>query len=309
LFDNKEIEKEKQVVIEEIKNIEDDPDDLIHDFFDKRIFPKHALGFPVIGTADNIKLMTRDDLFKHMQNYYIPQRMVISAAGNIKHSAVVKLVEKYFKTHPHRNGSLKREQAKKQLRAGVQAYERPITQAHVCLGTIGYGVKDRHRYPLLVLNTLLGEGMSSRLFQNIREKYGFAYTVYSFANSLSDIGNFGVYVGTDKNNVQNCIELIHKELDKLKSKPVGSAELNRTKEQLKGNMMLSLENMSSRMMRLGSGELYFGEFIPLSDIVKKIDAVNVEQVQEVANKLFHTEQFTTVIFNPAENNSKRNDLN
>ena len=300
LFDEKEMKKEKQVVIEEIKNIEDDPDDLIHDYFERSIYPKHSLGYPVIGTPENIEGMTKGKLFSHLQKFYTPEKMIVSAAGNLKHSELIKLVEKHFKTIQHRNGKSQRSQTSRQLKAGVQRYEKPITQAHVCLGTHGLGVKDKQRYPMLVLNTLLGEGMSSRLFQNIREKYGFAYTVYSFASFLSDAGSFGVYVGTDKNNVNNCIELIYKELNKLKLKPVSRDEIKRTKEQLKGSMMLSLENMSSRMLRLGSGELYFGKLIPLSDIVKKIDAVNVDQIQDVANKIFDTDKFATIIFNPAD---------
>ena len=301
LFDATELEKEKYVVVEEIKNIEDDPDDVIHDYFDKRLFPKHSLGFPVIGTANTVSNIKRDDLSNHIKKYYTSQRFVIAVAGNLKHAEVVKLIEKHFQKPKFHNDTKKREQATKRMHTGSQSYEKPIQQAHVCLGTLGYGIKDRNRYPLLILNALLGEGMSSRLFQNIREKYGFAYTIYSFANYLSDTGNFGVYVGTDKKNVQRCLELIHKELDKLVSKPISRTELLRTKEQLKGNMMLSLENMSSRMMRLGSGELYFNDFIPLSEIVRKVDAVNVDQVQEVARKLFKRETFTTVIFNPAEN--------
>ena len=140
--------------------------------------------------------------------------------------------------------------------------------------------------------------MSSRLFQNIREKYGFAYSVYSFANLLSDTGNFGAYIGTDNNNIDNSIGLIFKELEKLKTKPVGKSELNRTKAQLKGTMMLSLESMSSRMMRLGSGEMYMGENVPLNSILKKVEAVSADDILETANNLFRMDNFSTVIFKP-----------
>ncbi|MBI3189805.1 MAG: insulinase family protein [Ignavibacteriales bacterium] len=177
-------------------------------------------------------------------------------------------------------------------------YEKPITQAHVCLGIQGYSIKHKLRYPLLVLNTLLGEGMSSRLFQTLREKHGMAYSVYSFANFLSDAGNFGVYIGTDSEKIDKAINLIKKELEKLKTKPVTSKELNRTKAQLKGSMMLSLENTSNRMMRLGSVELYVGDHVLLDDIVKRIDAVTQEQVLEVARQLFRFDDFSTITLKP-----------
>jgi predicted Zn-dependent peptidase len=151
---------------------------------------------------------------------------------------------------------------------------------------------------MLVMNTLLGEGMSSRLFQNLRERHGLAYTVYSYTNTMSDTGNFGVYIGTDAKNIDRSIALIHKEFSKLKSTFVSRAELQRTKSQLKGTMMLSLESMSSRMMRLGSGEVYYGTFLPLDEIVKKIDAVDADSIREVAEKILRIENFSTVIFKP-----------
>ncbi|HZY09860.1 MAG TPA: pitrilysin family protein, partial [Bacteroidota bacterium] len=281
IFDKKEIEKEKQVVLEELKNLEDDPDDLIHDYFDSHIYHKHPLGYPVIGKAENIKSFTKGKLRDYIRRHYVPDRMVVAAAGNCKHEEVVELVERYFHGNRH-NGTIKRESVSHRQRQTKEVYEKPIMQAHVCMGTRSFSIKNRMRYPLLVLNTLLGEGMSSRLFQNIREKYGFAYSIYSFANLLSDAGNFGIYIGTDVHNIENSIDLITKELDKLKSKPVSEAELRRTKEQVKGALMLSLESMSNRMMRLGSGELYFERYSPIDDIVRNIDAVQQEDMYGVA---------------------------
>ena len=176
--------------------------------------------------------------------------------------------------------------------------EKPIQQAHLCMGTRAYSIRNKNRYPLLVLNTLLGDGMSSRLFQNIREKYGFAYSVYSFANFLSDTGTFGVYIGTDKAHVETSKGLIQKELDKLRKKPISRAELERTKAQLKGNMMLSLENIPSRMMRLGTSELYFQEVSSLDTILKKIDQVTQEDLSDTANGLFNHDTYSRVTFIP-----------
>lgn len=295
-IESKEVEKEKLVVLEELKNIEDDPDDIIHDYLDHNVYFKHPLGFPVIGKAENIRRFTSKDLFSHIQRHFVPGRMVVAAAGNLKHEELVTLVMKYFKSNGQMHLQARRIRASHRIHSKKEVIEKPINQAYVCMGTLSYSVKNQMRYPLLVLNTLLGDGMSCRLFQNIREKYGFAYAVYSFANLLSDTGSFGVYVGTDNNNIDRSIELIYKELEKLRKKPVGVAELARTKAQMKGSMMLGLENMSNRMIRLGSGELYFREYLTLDEVIKSIDAVDRDQIQKVANNILKIENFSTVIF-------------
>ncbi len=299
-FKKEELEREKLVVIEELKNAEDDPEDIIHDYFEKALFPKHSLGFPIIGTRENVLRFRRKDLLSHVQQRYTPSRIVVAAAGNVDHQQLVRLVERYFPKLPDRANGIDRRQAPPRHNHNTFAeYPRPINQAHVCLGTVAYSIKHRDRYPLMVMNALLGEGMSSRLYQNIREKYGFAYSVYSYTNLLSDAGVFGVYAGTDNKNVENAIELIHKELTRLKTRPVSKAELERTKSQIKGVMMLGLENMSGRMMRLGSSELYFETFTSLDTILKKIDAVTPEAIQLVANDLFDEDKFSTVVIRPS----------
>jgi predicted Zn-dependent peptidase len=299
-FKTEELEKEKLVVIEELRNAEDDPEDIIHDHFEKALFPTHSLGFPIIGTEENLRRFRRDDLQSHISSYYCPSKIVVSAAGNVDHKQLVSLVRKSFKNYPMAEGSTKRIPGpSKTVKPSFREILRPINQAHVCLGTVAYGLRHKNRYPLLVLNALLGEGMSSRLYQNIREKYGFAYSVYSFLNMLSDSGAFGAYVGTDKKNIDNSIELIHKELHKLKKKLVSHAELERTKSQIKGMMMLGLENMSGRMMRLGSSELYFESFVSLDSIIRKVNAVTSEAIIGVANDLFDQETFSTVVIRPS----------
>ncbi|MDE3056703.1 MAG: insulinase family protein [Bacteroidota bacterium] len=301
IFPEKEIEKEKQVVLEEIKNVEDDPDDLIHDVFEENIYAPSALKYPVIGTAKNVSSFTREALLRYVKTHYANNRIVVAAAGNISHDKLVDLVEKYFTLRGLPNGTIRRPHGTHRRReVGTVEISKPIQQAHVCSGTVAFSIHSKHRYPSLVLNTLLGDGMSSRLFQNIREKYGYAYSVYSFLNMLNDTGSFGVYVGTDKKHIAHSLDLVHEELLKLKKKSVSSAELKRTKEQLKGSMLLGLESTSNRMMRLGSGELYFGEFTTLDEITRHIDAVTAEEVSGVAKLLFREEQFSTIIFSPEE---------
>lgn len=299
-FKKKELERERTVVIEELRSAADNPEDIIFDYFDKAIFPEHNLGFPIIGTEVNLRRFTRDDLLAHIETHYAPSHVVVAAAGNVDHNALVRLTEKYLTQLPAERHNGNRLAAPKEIDHSTYAeYYRPINQAHICLGTLGYSIRHRDRYAFMVMNALLGEGMSSRLYQTIREKHGLAYSVYSFANMMSDAGVFGVYIGTEKKNVKNSIELIQRELSKLRTTPVTKVELDRTKSQIKGVMMLGLENMSGRMMRLGSTELYFESFTSLDEIIRRVDAVTSEELQSVANDLFRAETFSTVIVRPA----------
>jgi predicted Zn-dependent peptidase len=233
--------------------------------------------------------------------YYLPTRLVIAAAGNVNHHMLVKLVERYFK-NLRMNGSVPQKRQSGPTAASKASrteYARPINQAHICMGTVGYSIRHKNRYPLLILNALLGEGMSSRLYQSIREHHGLAYSVYSFVSMLSDTGVFGTYVGTEKKNVAAALELVHRELDRIKTRPISRAELDRTKSQIKGTMMLGLENMSGRMIRLGSSELYFESYISLDSILKRVDGVTPEAIMYTANDLFNEDDFTTVIIHPS----------
>jgi len=302
-FPEKEFEKEKNVILEELKQAEDDPDDIIQDYFEKAIFKSHPLGMPVIGTSKSIASFKRKDLVQYRAENYIPANLVIAAAGNLRHEDVVELSKSYIQKGVNGTQKIKiNNQVVFEKPSSVLCeYYKPIQQAHICLGTIGYHVRDARRFPMQVLNTLLGDGMSSRLFQNIREKYGFAYAVYSFNNMMQDTGAVGVYIGTDNSHVQRCIDLVWKELKSLGTQGITKKELTRTKAQLKGSMMLGMENIPNRMIRLGSSELYFGELVPLDTIIKNIDAVTQEEVQETAEELFKEDRFATVIFHPNGN--------
>ncbi len=299
-FEKKELEKEKQVVIEELHNAEDDPEDIIHDYFEKALFPDHALGNPIIGTEENLKRFQRPDLQEHATQHYRPQSLVVAAAGNVSHEEVVRLTRKQF-GRLTANGT-RRPRVRGPLttgRSGLKEYRKPIQQSHVCLGTVGYSMKHRDRYALLVLNGLLGEGMSSRLYQTIRERFGFAYAVYSFVTFLSDTGIFGVYIGTDPKNLDRSKSLAENELRRLIDKEVSAAELKRTKSQIKGNLMLGLESMSNRMMRLGGAELYLEEYQPVDEILRRVDRVSASDIRRVATDLFDLEQFSTIVVRPS----------
>ncbi len=301
-FPEKEFEKERLVILEEIKNVEDDPDDQIQDYFEAMLFPRNSLGLPVLGTPDTVNSFTRAQLVDYRAKYYTGGNIVVAAAGNVTHERLVELVEKYF-TMAAAAAPAKPRAKSHRPHPQRKDYAKPIQQAHLNTGIIAFPVHSPHRYPAMVMNTLLGDGMSSRLFQNIREKYGFAYTVYSFLTLMEDTGVFGVYAATDVKHIQKTIDLVSKELRALASKPMTATELQRSKAQLKGNILLGLESTSHRMMRLGSGELYFNEFVSLESIVKNIDIVTQGDVLDVAKKILQPEQFSTVVFVPANDDA------
>ena len=299
-FDKKELEKEKQVVIEELRNDEDDPEDVIHDYFEKSLFPNHSLGNPIIGTEENLRRFQRADLCEHAAEYYRPDSLIVAAAGNVDHHRVVRLAERHFQgLLPKKNARVREVGPSMTGQSDVREFKKPIQQSHICLGTVGYSMKHRDRHALLVLNGLLGEGMSSRLYQTIRERYGFAYTVYSFVSFMSDTGVFGVYIGTDQKNIDRSVELARAELLRLTERNVSAAEVERTKSQIKGNLMLSLESMSNRMMRLGGSELYLNANQSVDEVLKNIDGVTPASIRRVARELFSLDRFSTIIVRPS----------
>jgi predicted Zn-dependent peptidase len=288
------------VILEEIKRSEDDPDDLVHEYFDRHLFGSHPYARPIIGTAENIRRFQRDDLVAYTEKFYTSENIILVAAGNITHDQMVKLAERFFTGKRSVNAKRKSFSAVRSTRVSIE-YPKPIQQAHVLTGTVAFNAHHAMRYPGMVMNSILGDGMSSRLFQEIREKHGLAYSVYSFLSLAKETGVFGVYVGTDKGSVKKATDLAYAVLEKIKNVSLRKSELNRAKAQLKGNMLMSLESTSNRMMRLGSGELYFGEYRTLDSIVRNIDAVTAEDVQRTATKLFDINKFTTVVLMPQQN--------
>lgn len=296
-FPAKELDKEKDVVLEEMKMYEDTPDEYVFDCFEGVLFKNHPLGRPIIGFEDTVRSFSRDQLLAYMDEHYTPDRIVLAVAGNARHEEVVRIAEKIFATSRRQSGT--------RAHVPVDGYgpeqiivKKPIQQAHLVLGTRGLAIQNPKRTPLTVLNTLLGGGMSSRLNQNIREKYGFCYSIYSFVNMHSDTGDFGVYMGTDASRIDRSKKLIFRELDKLASVPVSERVLNQAKNQVKGSLMLGLESMSNRMMRIGRQELYFERYFTLDEIIAEVDAVMPEDVRQIAGELFRPEQFSSAVLLP-----------
>jgi predicted Zn-dependent peptidase len=262
------------------------------------MYPDHPLGRPVIGTPESVRSFTRDDLAGYIGRHYVPNRLVVAVAGNVHHDAVVRQVEKLLAGFERGPNPLRRVPANGYAPRDV-VIERPIQQAHLVIGTRAYGSLDPRRTVVSLLNTLLGGGMSSRLNQNIRERYGYCYSVYSFANMMADAGDFGVYIGVDANKVDRAKKLVVRELEKVAETPVSARMLERAKQQLKGSMMLSLESMSNRMMRLGRVELTFERYFTLDEVTAEIDAVTAEDIRAAAEDLFRPERLSSVAFVPA----------
>lgn len=297
-FDAGELAKEKKVVLEEIKMYDDNPDEVIHDIFTRTMWSGSNLGEPTIGYGETVSAFTRDDLRDHMRRHYLPNRVVVAVAGNIEHDNVVDLVGKAFATFSGAASSPEPDRPK--LTPSVVFKAKDVEQAYVCLGTRGLSTRDTRRYVLSVLDTILGGGMSSRLFQEIREKRGLAYSVYSFQQAYREAGLFAVYAGTSPSSVRECVDVVVDQLDAMVETLVGEAELTLAKEHLKGNLTLSLESTSSRMIRLGRTEFSQGRYIPTEEIEECVDAVSADDVRRMACELFAHENLGVCVLGPVE---------
>jgi predicted Zn-dependent peptidase len=297
-FPERELEKEKDVVVEEMKMYEDQPEDHVYDHYEDAIYPESPLGRPVIGYEETVRGFTRQMLSDYVERMYTPDRLVVAIAGNVTHKRAVELVRKLTADLERPAGSVERPgpgpYEPKEIRV-----ERPIQQAHLVLGTRCWGLQDDRRTVLSLLNTVLGGGMSSRLNQRIRERYGFAYSVYSFVNLLQEVGDIGVYVGTDPSKVERCEQLVRRELLALTEKPVSQQMLAGAKAQLKGSMMLGLESMSNRMMRLGKVELAFETHFTMDQVLGEVERVTAEDVRAAAEALFVPDTLTSVALLPS----------
>jgi predicted Zn-dependent peptidase len=297
LMDVKDVENERMVILQEIKMVEDTPDDYIHDFFNRVCWGDHPLGFPIFGTTDLVQSFTREQIFQFLKENYQPKRIIICAAGNLKHEEVVDLIGEAFNQLPQSDRERKR--VKPHSISATNVRKRELEQVHFCLGTKGLPYNHSLRFAAHLLNTILGGGMSSRLFQEIRENRGLAYSVYSYLSSYIDSGLVVVYAGTNENSFQEVIELVHREFNRLKKDPFRNGELEIAKQQLKGNLLLSLESSDNLMTRLAKNEIYFGTYLPVEKTLKGIDEVEEEVVRNLAKDLFDEHFFCLTVLGPA----------
>ncbi|MFH1011004.1 MAG: pitrilysin family protein, partial [bacterium] len=296
LFDSAAMDREKQVILDEIRDVQDSPDELSHELFIQAVFEPHSLARPILGLPENILRFTREHLLDFIQTHYSPPRVLVAAAGQVDHRTLTRLIREKLTLPPGESCSDGGTPAPMVVKKRLQ--QRAIQQAHVCVGGRALPYRDKRRYPLSVLNTALGGGMSSRLFQNIREKHGIAYSIYSFADLLSDTGLIGVYYATDASRVDKALELVMNEFRALKEKPLTPVELQGIKTQLKGNIMLALEQVPNRMNRVAKTEIYLGDYVDIAEISRQIDAVTSRQVRDLTHELFDEENLTTMILEP-----------
>ncbi|MBV8531503.1 MAG: insulinase family protein [Candidatus Eremiobacteraeota bacterium] len=300
-FDLLELNKEQKVILEEIKMYDDSPDDLIHDVFLQTMWSGSSLGEPTIGFADTVLRITPDDLRAHMRAHYAPNTVVIAAAGNVEHERFVELVYEQLGAFAGSCPAPKDE--KPAVTPARNVRHKESEQAYVIVGTRGIDARDDRRYACSLLDTVLGGGMSSRLFQEIREQRGLVYSVYTFQAAYRAAGLFGVYAGTSPENVQACIDLTVEQFARVRNSAIGTDELHLAKEHIKGNLTLSLESTSSRMIRLGRNEFALGRHVSPEEIEKRIDAVTPQEVQELARELLLDENLGLCIIGPVDDDA------
>src|SRR5579859_5018884 len=294
LFREADIEKEKGVILEELKMEVDNPEYLLHDIFSSNFYKDHPLGKPIIGTKDTVRAFDRAMIDDYYQRYYSPSNILITAAGNLNHENLVDLARQYFEDL-RVNGTLPPDVPPVPHARLVFRDKKSLEQTHLYMGVPAYPFSHELRFACYALNTILGGGMSSRLFQNIREKQGLAYAVYSELAMYHDTGCMAIYAGTAVETAGQVIQSIVKELREIKEHLVPAEELRRAKDNLKGSFMLGLESTSSRMSNLARQDLYFGRFFTLDEMLERIEAVDAEQVREIAREFFNPKNITLAV--------------
>jgi len=296
-FAEEELEKEKGVIKEEIKLVEDTPDDYIHDLFSKAVWGETGLGQSVLGRRETIKTFKREDFISHVRKYYGTSDTVIACAGNFEPDALVNLLNHYL--GGLRRGSEPELFSPPSFKSEIAIYPKDLSEVHICFGVEGLPYASEDRYALALLNAILGSSVSSRLFQEVREKKGYAYSIYSFISSYLDTGFWAVYAGTGRKKAVAVTELIIKEMKGLHD-TISDAELRRTKDQLKGNIVLGLESTSSRMQNIARQEMYYGRYFSQKDMIKEIESVSIEHVKDLAYRLVNKGKMSMTLFGPVK---------
>ncbi len=296
-FDLEDLDKEKKVILEEIKMVEDTPDDLVHELFTQHFWEGHALGRPILGSPESVESFTPEILRDYFGGTYVAPNLIVSAAGNIDHARVRELIEPAFAALPPTSAIY--DDTVPRVVPQVLVRSKELEQSHVCLGTSSYPQDHDDRYAAYVLNTMLGGSMSSRLFQNVREKRGLAYAVFSGLSAYRDAGNITIYAGCANKAVPELVDLCVEELRGLKQTPVPDTELRRAKDHLKGSLMLSLENTASRMSHLARQEIYFERHFGLDETLAGVERVTSVDVTRVASDLFSNGSLAATVLGPS----------
>src|SRR3989442_2291596 len=294
VFAVEDIGSKRGVILEEIKMDEDNPDYLVHEIFTQNSWKDHPLGKPILGTRDTVRKFEQPVVLNSYTQRFAPENLIVAAAGSLDHGRFVELVAKHFQhMKPFKNGF--HSQPPKVVPRIVMRNKKALEQVQICIGVPSYPIAPEKRYASYVLNTLLGGGMSSRLFQNIRERQGLAYAIYSDLNPYRDTGCLGVYAGTSPESAAQGVRSVGSEFRQLKTEPVPEEELRRAKDQLKGSLMLSLESSTARMSNLARQEMYFDRFYGLDELIEKIESVTAEELQGLANEFFQTDSIAVTV--------------
>jgi predicted Zn-dependent peptidase len=287
-FDPQEVERERPVICQEIGMLEDAPEEYVHLLSGHNFWGDHPLGRSILGTRENILNFDSRVIKDFFHSFYHPERIVVAVCGNVDHQRLIELVGSAFSGI--KIGQDLPERCLPEINPGLRVHYRELEQVHLCLSTPGLSITDPRRFALSLLNSLLGGNMSSRLFQEIREQRGLAYSVYSYISSYVDTGMFGIYAGVHPDNVQQTIELIVQEMNNICRTPISAAELQDAKEFTKGNLILAIESVDNQMVRLAQNEIHFNTYIPLETVIAHIEAVTMGDIQDLAKTLFKPEQ-------------------
>jgi len=299
IFDPKDIAREKGVILEEIKMDEDNPDYLVHEIFTQNFWKDHPLGKPILGTKETVRSFKQENLFDFYRQRFAPNNIIISAAGNLNHQRFVNLIQERFASlNPVPNGH--HHPAPAVTPHIVTRNKKALEQVQLCIGVPSHPISHEKRYVSYILNTVLGGGMSSRLFQKIREEQGLAYSIYSDLNPYRDTGCLAIYAGTSLESTRSVVDSVLAEFREFKSKPLADEELRRAKDQLKGSLMLSLESSISRMSNLARQEMYFERFFSLDETIGQIESVRLEELSEMSNQLFQSDKIAVTVLGNLE---------
>ena len=294
VFTAEDIGRERGVILEEIKMDEDNPDYLVHEIFTQNFWKDHPLGKPILGTKDTVKKFERDSVLDFYRQRFAPGNVIICAAGHFKHEQFVDLVAKHFDQMKAVKNGFHSPKPKIVPRI-IMRNKKSLEQVQICVGVPSHPIAHENRHASYLLNTLLGGGMSSRLFQNIRERQGLAYAIYSDLSPYRDTGCLSVYAGTSRESAGKVVQSVVSEFRKLKKEPVPEEELRRSKDQMKGSLMLSLESSSARMSNLARQEMYFDHFFGLDELIERIEKVTVDELTVLANEFFRTESIAVTV--------------
>ncbi|MCK4728796.1 MAG: insulinase family protein [Desulfobacterales bacterium] len=298
VFDAREVERERQVVLQEIRMLEDSPDEYVHVLLAQSVWGNHPLGRSILGDPETVAGFDSATVKEYFSRLYQPERIVIAAAGNLEHESFAELTARSFEVVQKANSFPER--IVPDMNRVINVHPKDLEQVHVCLSAKGVHATDPRRYACAVLNTILGGNMSSRLFQEIRERRGLAYAVYSFLSLYSDTGTWGAYVGVDNSNTEQVIEVIAREMKRAKDEPVDSSELTNAKQYLKGGLYLGAESTDNQMTRIAQNEIIFGRFVPLKDVEDKVEEVTGEQILEVAQDIFQNDFVSLTLLGPVD---------